>query len=204
MKPAVGIVTLGAANRRSIEAALQRAGAATRFIDSPLAVSTCDALVLPGVANFGYVAGELDRTGMRAALLEAASFGIPLLGICVGFQLLFEGSEEAPRARGLGLLRGRVRGLRTPRVPHMGWNRVEPNGSTFFGGWAYFANAYAPDADVPDAIATTQDGDDRFACAAAWRAVRGVQFHPERSGAYGASILTAFVESAAGVSSYAG
>jgi glutamine amidotransferase len=192
----VGIVTLGAANRRSIEAALVRAGATTRFIDEPFAVGTCDALVLPGVANFGYVAQELDRTGMRSALIEAITFGVPLLGICVGFQLLFERSDEAPSARGLGIFAGSVRRLHTPCVPHMGWNRVDPQSDAIAQGWAYFANAYAPDAGVRDAIATTHDGDDTFACAAARGNVLGVQFHPERSSAYGAQLLTAFVRSA--------
>jgi imidazole glycerol-phosphate synthase subunit HisH len=198
MNPTVGIVALGAANRRSIDAALQRAGATTCFIEEPRAIAACDALVLPGVANFGFIAGELDRTGMRSALLEAAGFGIPLLGICVGYQLLFEGSQEAPKAKGLGILRGRVRRLETPRVPHMGWNRVEPISRAFEAGWAYFANAYAPDADARDATATTQDGADRFASAAAYRNVQGVQFHPERSGGYGAEFLLAFVQSASG------
>jgi imidazole glycerol-phosphate synthase subunit HisH len=197
MNPTVGIVTLGAANRRSIDAALQRAGATTRFIADPRAIATCDALVLPGVANFGFVAGELDRSGVRSALLEAIGFGIPLLGICVGYQLLFEGSEEAPKAKGLGVFAGMVRRLRTPRVPHMGWNRVEPTTSALEAGWAYFANAYAPDADARDAIAMTQDGEARFASAAAYRNVQGVQFHPERSAGYGAQILAAFVRSTA-------
>jgi glutamine amidotransferase len=192
----VGIVTLGAANRRSIDSALTRAGAATRFIDDPFAVGACDALVLPGVANFGYVAEELDRTGMRAALIEAITFGIPLLGICVGFQLLFESSDEAPGARGLGIFEGAVRRLCTPRVPHMGWNRVDPQNGAIEAGWAYFANAYAPGADVRDAIAITRDGEDCFTSAAARGNVLGMQFHPERSSAYGARLLAAFVRSA--------
>ncbi len=192
----IGIVALGAANRRSIEAALARAGAATRFIEKPSEVGPCDALVLPGVANFGYVAEELDRTELRPALIEAIRFGIPLLGICVGFQLLFEGSDEAPRARGLGIFSGTVRRLRTPRVPHMGWNLVEPRGG-IARGWAYFANAFAPDASVPDALATTQDGDDTFASAAMRGNVLGLQFHPERSGAYGAALIASFVQSTA-------
>ncbi|MGB6985208.1 MAG: imidazole glycerol phosphate synthase subunit HisH, partial [Candidatus Aquilonibacter sp.] len=182
---------------RSIDAALQRAGATTRFIEESRTIATCDALVLPGVAHFGFIAGELDRTGVRSALLEAAGFGIPLLGICVGYQLLFEGSAEAPKAKGLGIFSGAVRRLSTPRVPHMGWNRVEPTTSALETGWAYFANAYAPDADARDAIATTQDGEDCFASAAAYRNVQGVQFHPERSGAYGAQFLAAFVRSVA-------
>jgi len=193
----IGIVALGAANRRSIEAALRRAGAATRFIEKPSEVGTCDALVLPGVANFGYVAQELDRTELRAAVLEAIHFGIPLLAICVGFQLLFEGSEEAPKARGLGVFAGTVRRLRTPRVPHMGWNLVESCSTRFASGWAYFANAFASDASVPDAVATTCDGDDTFASAAVRGNVIGVQFHPERSGIYGAAVIASFVQSTA-------
>ena len=196
MTPIVGIIALGAANRRSIDAALLRAGAQTRFVDEPRSVAACDALVLPGVANFGYVADELDRSGLRPALLDAARKGTPLLGICVGFQLLFEESEEAPQARGLGLLRGSVRRLRTPRVPHTGWNEIQPAASGIEPGWAYFANAYAPDAGAEDAIATTEDGDDRFAVAAARGNVSGVQFHPERSGDYGARLLRSFVDSA--------
>jgi imidazole glycerol phosphate synthase glutamine amidotransferase subunit len=198
MNNMVGIVALGAANRRSIEAALRRAGAATRFIEKPSEVGTCDALVLPGVANFGYVAQELDRTQLRPALIEAIRFGIPLLGICVGLQLLFEGSDEAPRARGLGIFSGTVRRLRTPRVPHMGWNLVEPRETAALSrGWAYFANAFAPDASVRDAVAITNDGEDTFASAAARGNVLGVQFHPERSGVYGAALIAAFVQSAA-------
>jgi imidazole glycerol-phosphate synthase subunit HisH len=197
MSPTVGIVALGSANRRSIDAALQRAGAMTAFIEDARAIANCDALVLPGVANFGYIVQQLDRNAMRSAILEAVGFGIPLLGICVGFQLLFERSEEAPEAHGLGIFGGTVRRLRTPNVPHMGWNRVEPRGLAIAEGWAYFANAYAPDADVRDAIATTRDGEDHFASAAACHNVWGMQFHPERSGNYGARILEAFVQSTA-------
>jgi imidazole glycerol-phosphate synthase subunit HisH len=199
MNPRIGIVALGAANRRSIDAALARAGAATCFVTEPGEIRACDALVIPGVANFGYVANEFDRGGLRAALLSACADGVPLLGICVGYQLLFGRSDEAPQARGLGLLRGSVRRLRTPRVPHMGWNQVKPlDTTTIERGWAYFANSYAPDADAPDAIATTCDGGDTFASAARAGRVSGVQFHPERSGEYGAKFLKNFVLSVVG------
>jgi imidazole glycerol-phosphate synthase subunit HisH len=201
MKPVLGIVTVGAANRRSIEAALVRAGAQTRFVTVPGEMTGCDALVLPGVANFGYVARELDTTGLRAALLDAVERGTPLLGICVGYQLLFERSEEAPLERGLGIFSGTVRRLTTPRVPHMGWNRVE-SCSRLESGWAYFANSYAPDDGVDAALATTTDGNTAFASAAERGDVLGMQFHPERSAAYGARLLEQFVESAARV--YAG
>lgn len=197
MKPAIGIVALGACNRRSIESALQRAGGVVRTVNAPESISTCDALVIPGVANFGYVAAELQRSGLRAALLDAYAAGMPMLGICVGFQLLFERSEEAPEAAGLGIFSGTVRQLQTPRVPHMGWNRVEPLPSgTLSAGWAYFANAFAPGIDAPDAIAFTRDGDEAFTSAASRGSATGVQFHPERSGDYGAALLENFVRSA--------
>jgi imidazole glycerol-phosphate synthase subunit HisH len=197
MIPTVGIISLGAANRRSIDAALQRAGARTRFVTDPGELRECDALVLPGVAHFGYVAAELERSGLRDALIASIEEGRPLLGICVGFQLLFERSEEAPDARGLGIFAGGVRRVRTPRVPHMGWNRVEAIAPAFASGWAYFANTYAPDANARDAVAVTLDGCDGFASAARRGSVFGVQFHPERSSAYGAQVLASFVGSAA-------
>ena len=197
-RPRLGIFTLGAANRHSIEGALQRAGAATSFVSEPSTIGSYDALVLPGVANFGYIAHELDCKGLRDPLLDRVRAGVPLLGICAGYQLLFDSSEEAPQARGLGIFHGAVRRLRTPRAPHMGWNSVTPrhDDRTIRPGWAYFANSYAPSDDVPNAIGTTCEGNESFASAARKGAVWGVQFHPERSGAYGASLLERFVRQA--------
>ncbi len=195
--PTIGIVALGACNKRSIESGLLRAGATTRTVTQPAHIAGCDALVIPGVAHFGYVASELDRSGLRDALLAAYAASVPMLGICVGFQLLFERSDEADGARGLGIFAGNVRRLCTPRVPHMGWNQIEPTGDAIDGGWAYFANAYAPDAGCADVVAVTRDGDDVFASAARRGSAIGVQFHPERSGAYGAALLERFVAATA-------
>jgi imidazole glycerol-phosphate synthase subunit HisH len=192
--PRVGIVTLGACNRRSVTAALERAGATVAIVEDEAALQSVEAVVLPGVANFGFVARALDALALRDGVLAAASAGIPILGICAGYQLLFENSDEAPGVRGLGIFAGSVRPLRGPKRQHVGWNRVVPTERTERAGWAYFAHAYAPGADVEGARATTTFGDS-FASIARAGAVTGMQFHPERSGEYGARALQAFLDS---------
>jgi len=197
MKPLIGIIDIGACNRGSVDSALARAGAEVTTVSDARNVRSCDALVLPGVANFGFVAQQLDRRQLRAPLSAAVTDGMPLLGICAGFQVLFEASEESPLRRGLGLFSGRVRRLETPRVPHMGWNRVHPvRNSGALEGWAYFANSFAPDECVADAAAVTCEGGVVFASIARRGTALGVQFHPERSGTYGAAVLKTFVASA--------
>lgn len=193
----IGIAQLGACNRRSIAAALERAGASVCWIESAQEIAGCDGLVLPGVANAGYVIAEVERRGLRDALYEACTSGMPVLGICAGFQLLYEYSEEAPQAAGLGIFVGGVRKLQTPRVPHMGWNFASSLDETAFAsGWAYFAHTYAPELST-QTIAITRDGEDAFASAARCGNVTGVQFHPERSAAYGTALLERFVKTAA-------
>ena len=196
MRPRIGILTLGAANRASIAQALERAGGACEFVDSANALRDLDAIVFPGVAHFGYVVDQLDRRELRAPLLSAIALGTPYLGICVGFQMLFDGSTEAPEAQGLGAFAGTVQHLRGPKSPHMGWNTVLPCDAerTDLGGWAYFAHEYAPPATIASATATTTYGNS-FASIAEEGCVTGVQFHPERSGAYGTRFLAQFVDS---------
>ena len=192
MRPRIGILTLGAANRASIAQAVERAGGVCEFIDSASVLRDVDAIVFPGVAHFGYVVDQLDRQELRSPLLSAIAAGTPYLGICVGFQILFDESAEAPDARGLCKFAGTVRRVRGPKSPHMGWNTVVPSNAERAGGWAYFAHEYAP----PAAIATTTTYGDSFASMAEEGCVTGVQFHPERSGEYGARFLSQFVESA--------
>lgn len=201
MQPRIGILTLGAANRASIACALERAGARPEFVEAAQGLREVDAIVFPGVAHFGFVAAELDNRELREPLLTAISAGVPYLGICVGFQMLFEGSDEAPDARGLGIFRDVVQRVCGPKSPHVGWNTVEPRDplSKEFGGWAYFAHEFAPPADTANAIATTTYGN-AFASASEAGAIRGVQFHPERSGAFGERLLARFVQNARMVS----
>jgi imidazole glycerol phosphate synthase glutamine amidotransferase subunit len=191
----VCILALGAANSRSIVHALRRAGADAVLLEQPEQLSTVSALVLPGVANLGYMIQALDRGNWRVPILAGIDAGLPTLGICAGFQLLCTRSEEAPGLRGLGIFSGIVTKLAAEKIPHMGWSRVEATSSAFESGWAYFAHSYAPTAALRGTLATTQCGA-AFASAAGSGNVLGVQFHPERSGEYGARVLQRFVRMA--------
>ena len=189
--PTLGILDLGAANRANIARALERCGARTTFVTTPDAIERCDALVVPGVANVAYIAAELDRLQLREPLVRAAERGVPLLGICAGFQLFFERSDEAPNARGLALFDGVVRALSAPRLPHMGWNLVEERERA--PQWAYFAHGFAAPASSRCTVATTELDGECFASIARRDGILGAQFHPERRGAYGAAFLASFV-----------
>ncbi len=155
-------------------------------------------MVLPGVGAFGPCAAALRRTGLHEAALGAIEAGVPFLGICVGFQLLYEGSEEAPGEAGLGVLAGRVRRLPSSvKIPQMQWNALRSvRASTLLAGlgeepWVYFVHSYAPDVG-PETVATCEYGE-TLAAAAEMGTVWGTQFHPEKSGAPGLAILANFV-----------
>jgi glutamine amidotransferase len=156
--------------------------------------------VLPGVGHFGHCARELARFRLDRTMAEVHARGIPLLGLCVGMQLLFETSEEDAGTHGLGLLRGMVRRLTgAVRVPHTGWDEVRiarphawlagvPERAHF-----YFVHSYAPaPADERDVVGTTDYGDGLTAIVARG-SLLGVQFHPEKSGAMGTRLLRGFV-----------
>jgi glutamine amidotransferase len=196
MQPRIAIVALGAANTRSIGTAIMRAGGCPYFVDASDAIPAAHGVVIPGVANVGYLADALDRRSLRGPILAAIRNGKPCLGICAGFQLLFDGSDESPKTACLGLFAGVVRRLAGPKSPHIGWNLVNPIDANSSKNWAYFAHSYAVPADVPDATALTRYGDE-FVSTATRGHVIGVQFHPERSGRYGAELLQRFVQRAA-------
>lgn len=190
MKSRVAVLDLGVGNIFSVLTALQRAGAEPYVVRAAADARAASALVFPGVANFGYVVEGLDRFQLRGPLVELIAGGMPYLGLCAGFQILFQSSEESPGSRGLGVLSGTVLRLRGPKTPHMGWNRCEvvaPN-ELLESGWAYFANSFAPPPTAPHCVATTEYGGE-FAAACVSDHVTGVQFHPEKSGSYGAALL---------------
>jgi imidazole glycerol-phosphate synthase subunit HisH len=191
----VGIVALGAANSQSIVYALRRVGADAVLLKKPEQLPAVRALVLPGVANLGYMIEALDRGNWRAAILTGIDAGLPTLGICAGFQLLCTRSEEAPGQHGLGIFDGTVTKLAAEKLPHMGWSPVEATSLAFENGWGYFAHSYAPPATLRETRAITHCGA-AFASAAGSGNVIGVQFHPERSGEYGARVLRRFVRKA--------
>ena len=194
------IVDYGVGNLANVERALRRAGARdVRVTGDAREILESRAVVLPGVGHFGHCARELAARGLDDAVRDARSRGIPLLGLCVGMQLFFDGSEEEPAARGLGLLAGTVRRLRGDvRVPHTGWNTVAianahpwlatvPDGAHF-----YFVHSYAPEPTSRDAVAITTHGESCASIVAADGRI-GVQFHPEKSSLAGTRRLHAIV-----------
>jgi len=187
----VVLADYGAGNVRSVCSALERAGAEPEVARDADAVSEAPLAVVAGVGHLGSAARVLEERGLAEALRERAAAGRPVLGICVGMQLLFEESEEG--GHGLGLLRGPVRRVRARRVPHMGWNELRPLRQSALlagleGADVYFAHSYACDPEEPVAIAETEH-DGPIVAAVERGALAGVQFHPERSGAAGARLL---------------
>jgi len=195
----IAILDYGAGNLRSVENALAALGAEYRLVRDPEGVRAARKIILPGVGHFGHMISSLDAMGVREPLREAIRAGVPFLGICLGLQALFSGSEEAPEAAGLGFLKERVQRFpATARVPQMGWNRLEPVresrllAGTPPGSYVYFAHSYY--APVTGATAAVSAYAVPFTAVLEAGGVFGVQFHPEKSGAVGLRILRNFVE----------
>jgi glutamine amidotransferase len=187
----VAVADHGAGNLRSVCSALERAGADPVVTEDPATVERAPLAVIAGVGNTASAARGLEERGLADALLARARSGRPLLGICVGMQLLFGESEEG--GAGLAILPGRVERLRAARVPHMGWNELRVTVATALldeldGRDVYFAHSYvcAPDASI--AVAEV-DHDATVVAAVEHGPIAGVQFHPERSGPAGAQVL---------------
>jgi glutamine amidotransferase len=187
----VVLADYGAGNLRSVCSAFARAGASPTVSTDPAAVAEAPLAVIAGVGNTGAAARGLERRGLAEALIGRVRDHRPVLGICVGMQLLFGESEEG--GAGLGLLDGRVERIRARRVPHMGWNALRVTGPTDLldgldGVDVYFAHSYACAPADGGAVATV-DHDGTIVAAVERGAVAGVQFHPERSGPAGARVL---------------
>jgi glutamine amidotransferase len=191
--PVATVIDYGVGNLFSMSNALRKAGLRVEVAEEPSTLSGSDAVVLPGVGNFGAAAANLEP--FRKALKATVDEGTPLLGSCLGMQLLFERSEESPGS-GLGLLSGEVkRFVGEMKTPHMGWNTVEPTrGSSLLdgvkpGSYFYFVHSYYPEpADPRDTLASTSYGG-TFASIVERGSVYGTQFHPEKSGEAGARLL---------------
>lgn len=187
-----GIVDYGMGNLASVSKALERAGAAAFVSEDAGRLAGASVLVLPGVGNFGSGMANLTRRGLDGFVKEWASSGKPLLGICLGMQMLFETSEEGD-ASGLGILPGRVEKLNGGlKVPHMGWNSIRADGESLFkefdGRSFYFVHSYICVPHGAPAGALTNYGRD-FVSAVQAGNVAGMQFHPEKSSADGIALL---------------
>lgn len=197
------IIDYGIGNLRSLHKAFLAAGVEAVRTDDTGAIAEAERLVLPGVGAFGACADELRRRGLARLVVERAEAGVPLLGVCVGMQLLFESSEERGEHAGLGLLPGRV--VRFPdrlgadgarqKVPHMGWNRLDiVNNHPVLDGtspYVYFVHSYHAHAEPGDVLATATYGG-AFAAVVGRGNVVGVQFHPEKSASSGLAMLRRF------------
>jgi glutamine amidotransferase len=198
----IAVIDYGMGNRRSVEKAIERIGAEVSITRDHDALRAADGLVLPGVGAFPQAMRNLRELGLVELIRERIEHGTPLLGICLGMQLLFDSSEEIEPAAGLGLIPGQITRLLTGglRVPHIGWNevrfeRVSPltaelseRGCPFYHVHSYAARP----SDRATVIGTTEYGE-RFATIVGRGAVFGVQFHPEKSSRNGLRLLERFV-----------
>ncbi|MBW3536289.1 MAG: imidazole glycerol phosphate synthase subunit HisH [Actinobacteria bacterium] len=198
--PRIAVLDYGIGNLRSAEKALQRVGGDARLVASATEAAGADGMVLPGVGSFGPSARALNSTGLADAARDVIEAGVPFLGICVGLQLLYTGSDEDPDDPGLGILEGDVRRLPSGvKRPQMQWNvlRSTDTESPMLAGlgpepWVYFVHSYAPTSSA-EAVAYCDYGGPVVAAierANLW----GVQFHPEKSGDTGLKLLANFVQ----------
>jgi glutamine amidotransferase len=194
----IAIVDYGAGNLSSVKKAFQHIGADAVITSDPASVSAADKIVLPGVGHFSAL-GVLDRIGLRDAVSQSACTGKPLLGICLGMQWLFDGSEEAPQIAGRGLFSGMCRQFPSSvKSPHVGWNSLTvQKESRLLRGlvedtFVYYTHSF----HAPVVAATTAASEYglQFSAAVEQANIFGVQFHPEKSGAAGLLILKNFCE----------
>jgi glutamine amidotransferase len=195
----IALLDYGMGNLHSVGRALARAGGRPTVTTDPDGAGRARALVIPGVGAFGACMRALAGRGLDDAIVTYATSGRPVFGICLGMQVLFEGSEEDPEP-GLGVLSGWVRRLPDDvRVPHMGWNTLTSVGSHPYldgipdGTRFYFVHSYAPDPDVRSTVAVTDHGRP-FASVVAHDNVFATQFHPEKSSHAGLQIYASFVK----------
>jgi len=205
----IAIIDYGMGNIHSVKKALELFGAKIKVSNNPKEISSCEKLVLPGVGAFGDAMQELEKQGLVAVIKDGVKNKKPFLGICLGMQLLFEKSEEAPQCQGLGIIKGEVKKFPVSdlKVPHMGWNQLRRR--TENGGqkaedspllkdipensFVYFCHSYYPKPSDKKTIAALTDYGMDFASMIWQDNVYGVQFHPEKSQGVGLKILENFV-----------
>lgn len=194
----IAVLDYGIGNLRSAQKTLEKVGATPVLTNDASVVAEADGVVLPGVGNFGRVMEAIREAGIDELAFDAVASGRPFLGICVGMQALYEGSEEDPDTSGLGVLPGMIRLLpEGVKRPQMQWNTLSfPKPSPLFAGidegaWVYFVHSYAPEASG-DVVATCEYGE-TVTAAAQKDNVFATQFHPEKSGPVGLAIIENFV-----------
>lgn len=197
----IAIIDYGAGNLHSVKNALDFLGAESKITGSASKILSADKVILPGVGAFGSAMNALTASGLKEVIFEVADKGTPLLGICLGLQLMFEKSEEAPDVKGLGLFKGTIvkipdRGL---EIPHMGWNSIEVvKDSRILNNigenpFVYFVHSYYLNASDEGVVSAYTDYGERLGIAVEKDNVFATQFHPEKSGETGMKILKNFI-----------
>ncbi len=200
----VALIDYGAGNLCSVANALRSIGVDPRIVTTPEGLEGATHLVLPGVGSFGDCMAQLQQRGLVDSIRDWARSGKPYLGICLGYQLLFDSSEESPGVEGLGVLPGSVRRFQESpglKIPHMGWNSVSPrrNGQGMWQGlgeepYFYYVHSYFPvPADRAAIAGETSYGKDRFAAAVEQGKLWACQFHPEKSQDAGIALIRNFL-----------
>ncbi len=204
----IAVLDYGIGNLRSAQKALEKVGADARLTADPEVIAAASGLVLPGVGAFGRCMESLNAAGLtviagEAAVAAATGEGRPFLGVCVGMQMLFDGSDESPGVPGLGVLPGRIRLLpEGVKRPQMQWNTLDWTGSSPLAegqpdpAWVYFVHSYWAEADPADVAATCDYGAPVTAAVARGR-LWATQFHPEKSAANGLQLLRTFLSACA-------
>ena len=198
----IAIIDYGMGNLHSAAKALEKVGADVTVTRDPEVVRRADQVVLPGVGAFGDCMNNLRQWELEAVIHEVIAAGKPFLGICVGLQMLFEGSEEDPGIPGLGIFKGMVRKIIAPglKIPHMGWNNLVLQGSSpLFSGlpasaYVYFVHSFHAVPSDRSVVTAVTDYGGPITAAVGRGLVQAVQFHPEKSSAVGLQILTNFKE----------
>ena len=194
----IAIIDYGMGNLRSVQKAFAFLGADARITDDPALIREASHVVLPGVGAFRDAIARLQETGLDRAFAEAAHAGKPVLGICLGMQLMYEASEENGYYQGLGLFPGKITRIEAPglKIPHMGWNTIRTQACPLFDAdrelCVYFVHSYCAGEVRDDVTAAVCEYGQPFTAVACHDNIMATQFHPERSGTVGLDMLRRF------------
>ena len=202
MQKKLALIDYGRGNLRSVANALGQEGAEVRLVDRPEALAGLDAMVLPGVGSFGDCVRQLHESGLWEPVQQWLAADRPFLGICLGYQMLFESSDESPGVPGLGYFRGKVRRFRsgTLKIPHMGWNTLDLRAD--YPLWqglgenphVFFVHSFFPEPQDQSLVTARTDYGETFAASIGRGQLAATQFHPEKSQAAGLTILRNFIQ----------
>ena len=200
MSKKITIIDYGMGNLYSVQNALLAVGAEPVVTSDAEAIAQSEKIILPGVGAFGECMANLEKSGLMPVIMDALAQNKPFLGICLGMQLLFEGSEEAPGVKGLGFFKGQVKLLRTElKIPHMGWNKLElrspsPLLAGAEGEYVYFVHSFHAEPEDRSIITSVCDYGMEVTASVGRGNVQAFQFHPEKSSRVGMTLLKNFVE----------